>query len=209
MRGRVAGALCVVVLVALDQHAGAQRNGTRRPNLQGVWNGSTSTPLERPPAFRDRATFTPAEADEYLRGAPDRIRSRLPSEADRATQVDVDDTFVEIEAMPIDRLRTSLVVDPPNGVLPPLVPAVQARIAARPKRSFDDPEVLGLSERCLLGSFGPGGSTASPPMVPSPVFPTYYQIIQSDANVMIFTEWIHDVRIIRMAATHLPPTIRT
>src|SRR5262249_37981742 len=154
-------------------------------------------------------TCTPAEADEYLRGAPDRIRSRLPSAADRATQVDVDDMFVEIEAMPIDRLRTSLVVDPPNGVLPPLVPAVQARIAARPKRSFDDPEVLGLSERCLLGSFGPGGSTASPPMVPSPGFPTYYQIIQSDANVMIFTEWIHDVRIIRMAATHLPPTIRT
>src|SRR5262249_3998888 len=85
----------------------------------------------------------------------------------------------------------------------------QARIAARPKRSFDDPEVLGLSERCLLGSFGPGGSTASPPMVPSPVFPTYYQIIQSDANVMIFTDGINDGHIIRMAATHLPPTIRT
>lgn len=209
MRFRIVRALCLVVLFALDQPVDAQRQASNGPNLQGIWNGSTSTPLERPPAFRHRARFTRAEADEYLRTAPDRIRQRLPSAADQATQIDLDDTYVETEAMPIDRLRTSLLIDPPNGMLPPMVPAAQARIAARPKRSFDDPEVLGLSERCLLGNFGAGGSTASPPMLPSPVIPTFYEIIQNDAYVMIFTEWIHDARIIRMTGAHLPSTIRT
>jgi hypothetical protein len=66
----------------------------------------------------------------------------------------VDETYVESEAMKIDRLRTSLIVDPPNGMLPPLLPAALARIAARPKRTFEDPEIFSLSERCLLGSFG-------------------------------------------------------
>lgn len=198
----------LVVLVGVDHHVDAQRHASPRPNLQGTWNASTSTPLERPPAFRDRTTFAQAEADAYLRAAPERIRARL-SAADQLTQADVDDTYVETEAMPLDGLRTSLIVDPPDGVLPPQVAAAQARIAARPKRSFDDPEVLGLAERCLLGAFGPGGSTSSPPMVPSPVIATYYQIVQTDAYVLIFTEWVHDARIIRMTGPHLPPTIRT
>ena len=120
----------------------------------------------------------------------------------------MDDTFVETEAMPLDGLRTSLIADPASGMLPPLVPAARARIAARPKRSFDDPEVLGLSERCLLGNFGVGGSMSSPPMVPSEVIPLYFQIVQTDAHVMIFSEWVHDARIIRLNGAHLPASIR-
>ena len=111
--------------------------------------------------------------------------------------------------MPLDGLRTSLIVDPANGMLPPLLPAAQARIADRPKRSFDDPETFGLAERCLLGNFGAsGGSLASPPMVPSEVIPSYYQIVQTDTHVLIFTEWMHDARIVRLNGTHLPPAIR-
>lgn len=180
----------------------------RRPNLEGVWNGSTLTPLQRPPEFRGRATFTPEEAAEYLRGAEARVAKRLMTDADRATQVDIDDTFVERESMAIDRLRTSLVVDPPDGMLPPLLPAAHARIAARPKRSLDDPEALGLGERCLMPNFGLGGSLASPPIVPSEVIPGYYQIVQTDSAVTIFTEWMHEARIVRMGATHLPPALR-
>jgi hypothetical protein len=110
--------------------------------------------------------------------------------------------------MPLDGLRTSLIVDPPNGMLPPLLPAAQQRVKNRPKRSYDDPEGFGLAERCLLGNFGLGGSMASPPMVPSQVIPSYFQIVQSDAHVMIYSEWVHDTRVIRMNSTHLPPTIR-
>jgi hypothetical protein len=166
------------------------------------------TPLQRPPEFRDRAAFTPEEALEYVRAAPARARDRLPSAADRLTQADLDDDYVETEAIKLDGLRTSLIVDPANGMLPPVMPAALARIAARPKRSFDDPEGLSLSERCLLGNFGLGGSTASPPMVPSEVVPAYYQIVQTDSYVMIFTEWIHDARIIRIDGIHASPTIR-
>ena len=121
------------------------------------------TPLQRPSPFIDRATFTPAEAAEYTRTAAERNRSRLRTPDDRLMQVDVDDAYVEIEAMKLDGLRTSLIVDPPDGMLPPLLPAAQERASARPKRSFDDPEVLGLEERCLLGNFGLGGSMAFKP----------------------------------------------
>jgi len=180
----------------------------RVPNLEGTWNGSTLTPLQRPAEFKDRATFTPQEAAEFVRRRPERAATRLPSDADRATQIDLDDIFVETESMAIDRLRTSLIVDPPNGMLPPLLPVARSRIGARPKRSLDDPETLGLSERCLMGNFGLGGSLASPPIVPSEVIPAIYRIVQNDAYVLIFTEWVHDARMVRMNATHLAPTIR-
>jgi hypothetical protein len=55
----------------------AQHKAPARPNLEGTWNGSTLTPLQRPADFRDKATFTPEEAAEYVRTAPDRVRSRL------------------------------------------------------------------------------------------------------------------------------------
>jgi hypothetical protein len=111
--------------------------------------------------------------------------------------------------MPLDGLRTSLIIDPPDGMLPPLLPVAQARIANRPKRSFDDPEAFGLAERCLLGNFGAsGGSLASPPMIPSETIPSFYRIVQTDGQVLIFAEWMHDARIIRLGGRHLPPAIR-
>jgi hypothetical protein len=180
------------------------------PDLQGTWNGSTLTPLQRPPLFRDRSTFTPEEAAEYVRTSPDRVRSRLPTSVDREMQIDLDDASVEVENMPLDGLRTSLIVDPPDGMLPPLLPVAQARIADRPKRSFDGPETFGLAERCLVGNFGAsGGSLASPPMVPSASIPSFYRIVQTGTHVLIFTEWVHDARIVRLHGTHLPPAMRS
>jgi hypothetical protein len=186
----------------------ARRVSTAHPDLQGTWNGATLTPLQRPEEFKDRAAFTPEEAAEYVRTSPERTRSRLPTADDRLTQVDVDEIYVEVENIRLDGLRTSLIVDPVNGALPPLLPSALARVAARPKRSFDDPETFGLAERCLLGNFGLGGSMASPPLVPSTVIAPYYQIVQTDAYVMIYTEWVHDARIIRMNGVHISPAIR-
>jgi hypothetical protein len=209
MRARVVLAFSIAVLLAAGRAVSA-RHPAFLPDLQGTWNGSTLTPLQRPQAFRERSAFTPEEAAEYVRATPDRIRSRLPTAADRQMQIDIDDTFVEVENMPLDGLRTSLIVDPANGMLPPLLPAAQARIAGRPKRSFEDPETFGLAERCLVGSFGAsGGSLASPPMVPSAAIPSFYRIVQTDTRVLIFAEWVHDARIIRLNGTHLPPAIRS
>ena len=207
MQLRTVCAVCLA-LVVVHRTVDAQRRPAAHPNLQGTWNGATLTPLQRPPEFKDRAAFTPAEAAEYERTWPERSRDGLPTPFDRLTQADVDDTYVESEAIKLDGLRTSLVVDPPSGTLPPLLPSARARVAARPKRSFEGPETFGLAERCLLGNFGLGGSMASPPLVPSAVIPPYYQIVQTDAYLMIFTEWMHDARVIRMNSAHLSPAIR-
>ena len=197
--------LCLVAAVSI----GAQRSQSPHPDLQGIWLGATLTPLQRPADFKDRATFTPEEAAEYIRTSADRIRTRLPTDADRLLQVDVDDTYVEVENLKLDGLRTSLIVDPPGGMLPPLLPAARERLAARPKRLYDGPEIFGLGERCLIGNFGLGGSSATPPMVPSEVLPALYQIVQTDDYVTIFTEWVHDTRIVRMNGTHRLPTMRS
>src|SRR5262249_58083640 len=103
-------------------------------------------------------------------------------------QIDIDDTFVEIEQMPLDGLRTSLIVDPPNGMLPSMLPVAKARIADRPKRTFDDPETFGLAERCLLGNFGAsGGFLASPPMVPAPAVPSLFPLVSNETPVLLFS----------------------
>ncbi len=209
MSARVVLAFSIAALLAGGRAVFAQRSAPV-PDLQGTWNGSTLTPLQRPQEFRDRSAFTPEEAAEWVRTSSDRIRSRLPSAADRQMQIDIDDTFVEVENMPLDGLRTSLIVDPANGMMPPLLPAAQARKANKPKRSFDDPETFGLAERCLLGNFGAsGGSLASPPMVPGAAIPSFYRIVQTDTHVVIFTEWVHDARIVRLNGTHLPPSFRS
>src|SRR5262245_66650912 len=115
MRARGVLAFSIAVLLAAGRAVFAQRSASF-PDLQGTWNGSTLTPLQRPPLFSDRSTFTPEEAAEYVRTSSERIRSRLPTSVDRQMQIDIDDTFVEVEQMPLDGLRTSLIVGPPNGM---------------------------------------------------------------------------------------------
>ena len=159
MRPRVVLALAIAIL-ASQGAVRAQRHAPSHPDLQGAWNGSTMTPLQRPAEMKDREFFT---AGRSRRVCAHRSRSASAGGCRPTTigctQVDLDDSAVEREAMPFDRLRTSLIVEPPSGVLPPLIPAAQARVAAKPKRSFDDPEGFGLGERCLLGNFGLGGSS--------------------------------------------------
>ena len=94
MMTRVAGAVALTVLIA-GGSISAQRGQSAHPDLQGLWLSATLTPLQRPPEFRDRATFTPEEAAEDVRTAADRIRTGLPTDDDRLTQADVDDTYVE------------------------------------------------------------------------------------------------------------------
>src|SRR5437588_10440783 len=88
---RVILALLMFALLVGHPDVLATRETPPRPNLQGTWNGSTKTPLERPPAFRDKATFTREEAAEYVRRSEDRARDRLPTSSDRLTQADVHD----------------------------------------------------------------------------------------------------------------------
>jgi hypothetical protein len=106
--------------------------------------------------------------------------------------------------------RSSIIVDPPNGRVPPLTDAAKKRLAeraaARPKvGEFDHPEARPLADRCIL-SFG---SNAGPPMLPNYFYNNNYTIVQSKDHVMILTEMNHDARIVRIGAKqHLPKHVQ-
>jgi hypothetical protein len=101
--------------------------------------------------------------------------------------------------------RSSIIIDPPNGRVPPLTDLGKKRmaeIAARGRKfgEFDHPEMRPLADRCLL-SFG---SNAGPPMLPNYFYNNNYTIVQTPDHIMIMAEMVHDVRIIRMnAKAHL------
>src|SRR5262245_44749258 len=114
--------------------------------------------------------------------------------------------------------RASIVVDPADGRIPPMKPDARRRQAAllvdpsaseataatgRPG-AFDGPELRPLAERCLLGF----GSTSGPPTLPNYFYNNLKQIVQTPTTIMILVEMVHDVRIIRMNAEHVPPTVR-
>jgi hypothetical protein len=102
--------------------------------------------------------------------------------------------------------RSSIIIDPPNGRIPALTPEGQKRVAAAmaAQRRFgesDNPEGRTLSDRCLI-SFG---SNAGPPMLPNYFYNNNYTIVQTKDHVVIFTEMVHDARIIRLgASSNLP-----
>jgi hypothetical protein len=119
------------------------------------------------------------------------------------------------------QIRTSIVVDPPDGHVPPVNAAARQRIAAaratptsdtresqdptaEPPGSFDNPEQRPLGERCLLGF----GSTSGPPALPDYFYNDLHQIVQTPDSIMILTEMVHDARIVRMNQPHLPANIR-
>ena len=117
--------------------------------------------------------------------------------------------------------RTSIVVDPADGRIPAMKPgarernrqyalravspdASEAAASAGPASAFDNPEARPLAERCLLGF----GSTSGPPTLPNYFYNNLKQIVQTPTTVMILNEMVHDARVIRIGATHLPPDVR-
>jgi hypothetical protein len=102
--------------------------------------------------------------------------------------------------------RSSIIIDPPNGRVPALTDAGKKRLAelnarARKFGEFDHPEARPLADRCLM-SFG---SNAGPPMLPNYFYNNNSTIVQTKDHVMILSEMVHDVRIIRLNDTKHPP----
>jgi hypothetical protein len=176
-----------------------------RPDLQGTWDITTATQLQRPAEFADKTHFTDAEARAYEKTWLERLLKTIP-EADR-TGADLNEIYLDDKKVVADR-RTSLIVEPLNGRVPPLTPAAQARLAARPPENRDDPESRPLAERCLIGNDG-GGLAMTAPIVPNPFAMNFYQIVQTPTHVLLFVENMHDARIIRIGGTHLPRHVQT
>src|SRR4029453_15275410 len=106
----------------------------------------------------------------------------------------------------VKTLRTSLIIDPPDGRLPARVPGATQRLAGQLARAgsgpMDGPENRPLAERCILWA------TAGPPMMPS-FYNNNYQIVQNKDYVMILVEMINDARIIPIDnRPHLPGEVR-
>jgi hypothetical protein len=100
--------------------------------------------------------------------------------------------------------RTSMIIDPPDGKVPPLTPEGRARLAALfgGGDKYENIKQRPLSERCIIGF----GWTSGPPMVPA-LYNSNYQIVETRDTIMILVEMVHDVRRIRMNAEHLPKTV--
>ncbi len=195
-------AFVACVLAAASQLLLAQHVERPARDLQGLWSNGTITPLQWPTELAGKAFFSDGEIVEYERTWLENFRKNFPPEDLQAP--DIDYTYMDRMKVVADR-RTALITDPPDGRLPPLLPAARTRAEARPKKTNDDPELLGLDERCLLETAF-GSSNASPPMVPNPFGQNLYQIVQTPTHLLIYTEVVHDARIVRIGGQHLPPS---
>ncbi len=208
------------------------------PDLQGIYDLATITPLER--AAGTKLVISKEEAvkletaralqreraDQAING--DRPAPPKGGDGSRGAAgnvggynsgwLDPGSTYTVVDG----QTRTSIIIDPPDGRVPPLAPAAAQRAAggrARPTSdaqessdpgletapgAYDDPERRPLGERCLLGF----GSTSGPPVLPDYFYNNLHQIVQTKDSVMILTEMVHDARIVRMNAQHVPKNIR-
>ena len=226
-RGRRAAV--VIALLAGASPVGAQtsfeppRLVDGRPDLQGVWDFRTLTPLQRPEDSGDRAVLTAEEAGEIeAQEATRTAEAFAPSEVRDAPLAvggsvgAYNSYWSDHGARIVDDQRTSLINDPTTGRLPALQPGVgmvelslgEDRPGERPVRvraagigadSFED---RGLAERCLVG-FNSG-----PPIVPAG-YNQNIQIFQTSDYVVILHEMVHDARIVPLDGRgRLPESIR-
>jgi hypothetical protein len=174
------------------------RTADGRPDLQGVWNYSSATPLERPAAMKDKAVLSEAEAAALVKQSE--AQRAIFDAAPRTGDVGAYNGFwLEFGTMSPDR-RTGLITDPPDGRLPPMTPDAEKRTQARKDqlaRPADGPEQRDASERCILGY------NSGPPMSPVIGYNQNMQLVQTRDYVVIFMEMVHDARIVQM--TPKPP----
>jgi hypothetical protein len=198
---------------AKHQSAGIPRAPDGHADLGGIWTNATLTPLERPAAYAGKSTLSDTEAAEYEKRQQDELQSGDgKSDSDFHRRAGSGETggynalFIDrgSELARVDGVkRTSLVIDPPDGKVPPLTPEARRRLQSMRRGGADSAKDRLLSERCLL-SFG---SSSGPPMLPV-LYNNNYQIVQTPDAVMIVVEMIHDVRIVRMNASHDPDSVR-
>ncbi len=201
------------------------------PDLQGNWSNATITPLGRrsgvgPVLTPDEVAEiegTRAEYIEEFTAASDPNREAPAVGGVRTGDFAFDAAsggtggynYVYIDggdrvAIFNDEPRSSIVTNPANGRVPSLTPEAIKRAAElaafnRQFGEFDNPENRPLSDRCLM-SFG---SNAGPPMLPNYFYNNNYTIVQTADHIMIMTEMVHDVRIIRMGEREpLPEHLR-
>jgi hypothetical protein len=218
--------------------APAARTVDGHPDLQGVYDVATLTPLERPAMFGTQMTMTDQQARQLEQAVAARTeRAALPDRGDRAAPpiggdgstgaagnvggynnfwIDNGTAYVTVNG----QKRTSIIVDPPNGRVPAPTAAARQRQAARLVRTTSDEQESGDPGLEGAGAYDDperrplgercllGFGSTSGPPALPVLYNNLHQIVQTKDWVMILNEMDHDARIVRMNSKHLPGTMR-
>jgi len=174
------------------------------PDLQGIWDFRTVTPMERPSEFADKPVLTDQEAAKFERQAVEArnadinrdktasagIINGAPATTDVALAYN--DFWWDRGTKVVGTKRTSLILDPPDGKIPPLTPEGTKRLAALDaarERPAEGPEDRGVGERCILG-FNSG-----PPMAPA-AYNQNVHLVQTRDHIVLLNEMVHNARIV-------------
>jgi len=190
----------------VDDPTSATTGQASVPDFSGVWSNSSLTTLTRPENI-DSLVLTPEEAETLAAGNFHNLRAEQdaqPSDPDRgapeqldrlppvgnysANWVDPGSRYATVAG----EIRSSWIVDPPDGQLPL---SESARARARDwwalRNAAADPEAFMLGERCLLGF----GGSSGPPML-NVLYNNFYRIVQTRDHLVILAEMVHDARIV-------------
>jgi hypothetical protein len=180
------------------------------PDLQGIWNNSTITELERPSALSAKGVLTDEEAAALERKAAQNRVDRPPKAGDPGTY---NQAWFDRGAKVVPTKRTSLIIDPPDGRLPSLTEAGRKRDEERFKKlgptatgssgdgPFDSYEDISVVTRCITRG------------LPNAMFPggynNNYEIVQTPGRVALLSELMHEVRVIPLdGRPHVSQNIR-
>ena len=194
-------AVAVAIAVLAPVSAGAQsvpRTPWGAPDLQGVWDFRSLTPMERPDDLAGTEVFTAEEAAEF---SEESIRRRSRDNDTSGRVVPYNDFWFD-EGTSVTTQRTSLVIDPPDGRIPPMTTSAKKRMEdmamARKGVGGHEPTAGGFVEdlgpgglqvRCILG-FNSG-----PPMAPS-AYNNNVQLLQTEDMVVLYAEMNHNPRFV-------------
>ena len=215
----LAAGVMLVALVAVSSAQAPAPTGYKVPRLkdghpdfQGTWTTQTFTPLQRPKRYAGREFLTEAEADELIKlltkdgvdplaanifGATDEERAKRVEQTDE-THYNNAEWLATAKPKTLSSRRTSLIYDPPDGLIPPQTPEAQKRAAARRAvAGFDSYETRPAQERCIVWTH------EGPPMMPPP----YNDILQiMPGYVIVYRELATAPRIIPIDGRPHPPS---
>jgi hypothetical protein len=185
----------VAALAALPGIASAQNTPWGDPDLQGTWSNQTPIPLERPAPLANKPFFTKQEAADIEKNSLASILKIVAGAI--ATSGELSEVWLETSKGKVGRnLRTSLVVDPPDGKIPYTkegrtrwddAPSLEREIIGVRPLGVDKPADRTLDERCIAT----GGL-----FIPNPFYNNYHQIVQGPGFVVLLTEMMHEARVV-------------